>query len=88
MKYLSKIIKKLKKTYKGHVWKRPNHEPTDSYFYLAIHLARCMMIDDALNLDIEPVITEMTGNQYIPISHVCSNDDRKSKDFLEDKNLL
>ena len=57
MKYLSKIIKKFKKTYKGHVWKRPNHKPTDSYFYLAIQLDRCMMRDDALNLDIDPVIT-------------------------------
>ena len=65
--------------------KRPNHKPTDSYFYLAIQLDRCMMRDDALNLDIDPVITEITGKQYIPISHVCSNNNRKSKEFLEGK---
>ena len=31
MKDLSKIIKEYEKLpYKGYMWKRPNHEPTDS----------------------------------------------------------
>ena len=34
MKYLPKIIKEFEKLpYKGYVWKRPKHEPTNSYFY-------------------------------------------------------
>ena len=33
MKDLSMIIKEFEKLpYKGYVWKRPKHEPTDSYF--------------------------------------------------------
>ena len=56
MKYLSKIIKEFKKlSYKGYVRKRPDHEPTDSYFYLTRQLAKCMMRADVLNLDIDLV---------------------------------
>ena len=58
MKYISKIIKKFEKLpYKGYVRKRPKHEPTDSYFFLSIQIAKCMMRDDALKLDIDPVRT-------------------------------
>ena len=58
MKDISQIIKEFKKLpFKGYVRKRPNHKPTDSYFYLARYLAKCMMRDDVLNLDIDPVRT-------------------------------
>ena len=46
-----------------------------------------MMRDDALNSEIDPLRTEMTGMKHIPISHVYSTDDRESKNFLADKNL-
>ena len=68
--------------------KRPKYEPTDSYFYLARQLAKCTMIADALNLDIDPVRTEMTGTAHILVSHVFSTDARKIKEFLVTKTLL
>ena len=62
MKDLSKIIKDFEKLpYKGYVQKRLKHEPTASYFYLGRHLAKCMIRDDAFNLHVYPVRTEMTG---------------------------
>ena len=62
MKYLSNIIKYFEKLpYNGYVRKRPKHEPTDSYFYLARHLVKCMMIADAFNFHVDPVRTEITG---------------------------
>ena len=88
MKYLSKIIKELKKNpYRGYVRKMTNHKPTYSCVYLARQLAKCMMKADALNLDINPVRKKMTDTQQIPISHVCSTDESKSKEFLVEKNL-
>ena len=57
MKNLSKIIKEFEKLpNEGCVWKSPTHEPTENYFYLARHLAKCMMIADAFNLHVDPVI--------------------------------
>ena len=47
--------------YKGYDRRRPIHDPTDSYFYLAIHLAKCMAVADALNFDNYPLIMKMTG---------------------------
>ena len=39
-----KIIKEFEKIEKlPYEKKRPKHDPTDSYFYLARHLAKCMM---------------------------------------------
>ena len=46
------------------------------------------MRDDSLNSDVNPVRTEMTCTQHIPISHVCDLDEIKSKDILAEKNLL
>ena len=64
MKDLSKTIKEFEKiTYKGYVRNRSKHETTDSYFYLARHISKCMVRVDVLNLDIDPVRTEMTGTQ-------------------------
>ena len=42
---------------------------------------------DALNQHIEPVRTEMTDTQQIPISHVCNLDQSKSKQIPAVKNL-
>ena len=75
MKDISKIIKEFEKLpYKYHVRNRPNYEPTDSYFYLARHLANCMMRANAFNLHVDPVRTEMTGIQQILISYVYDSD--------------
>ena len=57
-KDLSKIIREFEKLpYESYEKKRPKHEPTDSYFYPAIQLAKCMMRADALNSDNYPVRT-------------------------------
>ena len=42
---------------------------------------------DAFNLHVDPVVTEITGTQQIPISHVCDLDEWKSKEIITDKNL-
>ena len=71
MKDISNIIKEFEKLpYKGYVRKRPKHEPTNNYFYLARHLSKCMMRSHAFNSHVDPVRTEITGMQQIPILHV------------------
>ena len=61
MKDLSKIIREFEKLpYKIYEMSRPKHEPTDSYFYLARYIAKCMMRYYALNLHVYPVRTEIT----------------------------
>ena len=68
MKDISNINKEFEIfLHKGYVWKRPKHEPTDSYFYLARHFSICMIRFDELNLHVDPVRTEMTEMQYILI---------------------
>ena len=75
MKDLSKIIKKFEKLpYRGYAWKRPKHEPTNSYFYLVRQIAKFMMRADTLNSHVEPLKTEMTGTQQIMILHLCDLD--------------
>ena len=65
----SKIIKEFEKLpYKGYMRKRPKHEPDDSYFYLAIQIAKCIMRADDLNSHIESLRTEITSTQRITIS--------------------
>ena len=77
MKDLSKIINDFERLpSKGYVQKRPQHETTDSYIYLARQLDKCMMRSDAFILHVDPVITEMTGTQKILISLVCDLDER------------
>ena len=51
--------------------KRPKHEPTDSYFYLARHLAKCMMRADTINWHNYGGYTEMTD----PSSNVYSTNE-------------
>ena len=47
-----------------------------------------MMKADAFNLYIDPVRTEMTDTQHIPISHVCDLYKSESKYILTDEKLL
>ena len=57
-KDLSNIIREFEKLpYNSYERRSPKHEPTDSYFYLAIHLTKCMMRVDALNSEIYTVST-------------------------------
>ena len=88
MKDLSKIIRKFEKlSYKSYERRRPKHDPTDSYFYLAIQFAKCMMRTDALNSHTYPLRTETTGTKQIRILHVCSTDERESKPSLVGQTL-
>ena len=88
MKDLSKIIREFENfSYKNYERRSPKYESTDTNFYLARHIFKCMMRADVLNLHVYPVRMEITGVKHIPILHVCSMDDKKSKEFLVDKNL-
>ena len=64
--------------------KRSKNLPTDSYFYLARHLAKCMMI---FNSHVGPVRMIMTSTQNIPNSQVYSSDESESKSINADKSL-
>ena len=66
-------------TNKSYERRRTNHEPIDSYFYLARQLAKCMMRADSLNLYVYPVRTEMTATKKNLTSNVCSTDEIKIK---------
>ena len=58
MKDISKNIKEFEKfPYNGYVQKSPKYEPTDSYFYLKIQLAKCIMRADEFNLHVAHVRT-------------------------------
>ena len=88
MKDLSNIIRTFEKLYyKCYERRRPKHEPTDSYFYLARQLVKFIMRADSINLQVDPVRTEVTDEKQTLILHVCSMDDIKSKEFLVDKQL-
>ena len=88
MKDLSKVIREFENShYKIYVRKSPKHEPTNSYFYLAIQLAKCMTRADALKPHIYTVRKKMTGTKQITILHIFSTDESKSKDFLVEKTL-
>ena len=55
-KDLSNIIREFDKLpYKSYEKRRPKREPTDSSFYLARWLAKCMMRADVLILQVYPV---------------------------------
>ena len=72
---ISKIIKEFEKLpYKGYVRKRYKIVPTNSYFYLARYISKCMT---RLNSHVDPVITQMTSTQNIPNSQVCYTDESK-----------
>ena len=65
-KYLSKIIREFDKF---------KHDPTESYFYLARHLVKCIMRDNDLNWHGYGSYTEITA----PYLNVYSTDKNKSK---------
>ena len=82
------IIREFEKLhYKRYERRRPKYEPTDSYFYLARQLAKCMMRADSLNLHVYPVIMEMDDMKHIPISRVCSTDESESEELIVDRTL-
>ena len=77
-KDLSNNIREFEKLpYKHYQRRRPKHERTDRYFYLARELAKCMMISDALNSDNCPVRTDTTGAKHIRMLYVFSTGDKK-----------
>ena len=58
MKDISNIIREFEKLpYKGYVRNITKHEPTDSYFYLARQISKCIMRSDAFNFHFDPVRT-------------------------------
>ena len=75
--------------------KRSKYEPTDSSFYLEIHINKCMMRH---NSHAYPVRTQETNIQKMDIYemntqnildlYVCSSDELKSKRINTDKTLL
>ena len=88
MKDIYNIIKDFEKLpYTGYAWKRSKHVSTDSYFYLARQLDKCMMRTNAFNLYVDPVRKQINDIQQIPILHVCDLYERESKEFPADKIL-
>ena len=84
-KDLLNIIKEFEKLpYESYDKKRTKHEPTDSYFYLARQLARCMMIYNTFNPHVYPVRMKMNSTS----SHVCSTDEEKSKRHHRAQNFI
>ena len=89
MEDLSMIIREFEKLpYKYYERRRTKHKPTDSYFYPARQLAKCMTRADALNSHVYPVRTEMNATKQIPILNLCSMEMSELKEFLVDENLL
>ena len=73
-KDLSKIIREFERFEKfPYEKKRPKHDPTDSYFYLARQLAKCMITSDTLNWHNYSGYTKMTA----PSLNVNSTDEDK-----------
>ena len=72
LKEISKIVKEFDKLpYLDYVKKRPKYEPTYSYLYLSIQIAKCILRADNFNSHVNLVRTEMTRMQDITISQVC-----------------
>ena len=68
MKDIYNIIKEFEKfPYAFYLRKRSKNEPTESKFYLARHLSKCMMRH---NLHVGSVRTQMTNTQKINISEM------------------
>ena len=75
-KDLSNIIKEFEKIRRlPYENKRPNHEPTPSYFCLVRQLAKCMMRSYKLNRHDHGSYTEMTA----PLSNFNVTDEDESK---------
>ena len=83
-KDISKIIKDFEKIEKiPYEKKRPEHEPTESYFHLERQLANCMIISDNLNWYHHCGYTKMTA----PYSNVNVMNEGESKHSIINKNL-
>ena len=83
-KDLSKIIRDFEKFEKLlYEKKRPKHEPTDSCFYLARQLEKCMVRSDTLNWHDYGSYTKITD----PSSNVNSTDKDVSKRIIVHKTL-
>ena len=63
--------------------KRIKHEPTDSYFHLAIQLEKCMMRSDNLNWNDHGDYTNMTA----PSLNVNATDEDESEHIIMPKSL-
>ena len=64
LKEISSNIREFEKLpYEGYVRKKPKHEPTESYFYTAIHIYKCMMRSGTFNLHVDPVRMENNSTQ-------------------------
>ena len=84
-KEISKIIREFEKLpFESYERKRTKHEPTDSYFYLARQLAKCMTIADVFNSHGYPVRTEITALS----SYICSTDKDESKGIIVNETLF
>ena len=78
-KYLSKIIKEFE-TFERPPYekKRPKYEPTESYFYIARQLSKCMMRSNNLNWHYHGGYTKITD----PSLNVNATDKEKSKRII------
>ena len=92
LKDISNITKKFDKLpYEGYVRKSSKYEPTDSLFYLARQIAKCIM---RINSHVGLVRTKMTNTQNMkksvmcmqktPNLHVCSIDVSESYIYSTD----
>ena len=83
-KDLSNIIKGFEKFGKlPYEKKRPKYDPTDSYFYPEIQLAKCMMISNNLNWHNHSGYTEMTD----PSLNINATGEDESKPIIVHKTL-
>ena len=85
VKDIFKIIKEFEKIEKlPYEKKRPNHDPTESYFHQARQLENCMMRSDNLNWYDHSRYKEMTA----PYSNVNVTNESESKHSIVNKPLL
>ena len=78
-KDLSNIVKEFDKFEKLlYEKKRPKHEPTDRYFYLARQLAKCMMISNNINWHDHGSYTKITA----PSLNVNATNEDESKHII------
>ena len=81
LKDLSKIIKEFKGfPYEGYVRKRSKHIPTDSYFYLAMYIAKYTMRNfhgtiRAQNISMQKMRNYNISTQNMSNLHVCYTDE-------------
>ena len=83
-KDISKIIRHVERFEKlPYEKKRPNHEPTESYFHPAREIAKCMMRSDKFNWYDRGGYKEMNA----PLSNVIVTNESESKHSIVNKPL-